>query len=142
MNLKHRHFSFLSNERQKCSSKFLEKYAPLEAIGKLKIWRDTNGPDFIEDQAIIGNGNLMMTGLENNGGPVVNIMYEGVKYDIPIDLILKPKVSKAVDVTTNAMVDFETGVLTKSICTQMEAHCCLHSTHKLLVHRKGYNFFI
>ena len=48
----------------------------------------------------------------------------------------------AVDRSTNAMVDFSSGVLTKSICAQLPNRGCLHMTQKMLAHRSRPNLLI
>ena len=85
---------------------------------------------------------MMMMGLDDAELPSVTILHEEHKFDIPIDLKLKPRVSGTVDVSSNAMVDYSTGILTKSICTQVQSHGCLHLTHKLLIHRSRPFLFI
>mgnify|MGYP000410890506 CR=1 FL=1 len=135
-------FSLFSSERQKCSTKFLTKYSPLESAGQLKIWKNIYHLENEAFQAIIGNGKMMMMGLDDAEMPSVTIFHDDVKFDIPIDLKLKPRVTHTVDVTANAMIDYSTGILTKSICTQVESHGCLHMTQKLLVHRSRPFLFI
>ena len=135
-------FSLFSSERQKCSTKFLTKYTPLEAAGQLKIWTNIDNLENEAFQAIIGNGQMMMMGLDDAEMPSVTIFHDDVKYDIPFDFKLKPRVARTVDIVANAMVDYRTGILTKSICTQVDAHGCLHMTQKLLIHRSRPFLFI
>ena len=86
----------------------------------LKIWENADSLEPDDNMAIIGNGHIAMGALDNGQLPAVTILSEEVKIDVPIDIRLRPHVTGANDHSTNAMIDYSSGVLTKSICAQIQ----------------------
>jgi len=64
----------LSSETTKCSTKFIEKYTPLEKIGAIKIFKDLESTDVEQNSdVILGNGHIMLSAFDASD---VSITYQ------------------------------------------------------------------